>query len=83
VQRGAWYVVGSGWLLTTAGILGSVYGLFGLVVTLWAARVGYHTPGYSVVRNAIWFGASLAIAAAALCGARHLRRGAAESRRST
>ena len=83
MQGRAWYLVGSGWLLTTAGILGSVYGLFGLVVTLWAARVGYHTPGYSVVRNSIWFGASFAIGAAALWGARHLRRGAAESRRST
>jgi len=83
MQRRAWYVVGSGWLLTVAGILGMAYGLLGLVVTLWAARVGYHPPGYSLVRNAISVGASLAIAAAALWGGRHLRRGTAESRRST
>lgn len=83
MQRGAWYVVGSGWLLMVAGILGMVYGLFGLVVTLWAAKIGYHTPGFSLVHNAISVGVSLAIAAAALWGARHLRRGVAESRRST
>ena len=83
MQRRAWYVVGSGWLLTVAGILGMAYGLLGLVVTLWAARVGYHPPGYSLVRNAISVGASLAIAEAALWGGRHLRRGTAESRRST
>jgi hypothetical protein len=82
MQGRAWYVAGTGWLLMIAGILGSVYGLFGLVVTLWAVRVGYHSPGLSLVRNAIWFGASLAIAAATLWGGRHLRRGAAESRRS-
>ena len=73
----AWYVVGAGWLLTIAGILGYVYGLFGLVVTLWAARIGYHTPGYSLVHNAISVGVSLAIAAAALWSGRQLRRGAA------
>ena len=83
MQRRAWYVVGSGWLLTVGGILGMAYGLLGLVVTLWAARVGYHTPGYSLGRNAISVGASLAIAAAALWGGRHLRRCAAESRKST
>jgi formate hydrogenlyase subunit 3/multisubunit Na+/H+ antiporter MnhD subunit len=83
MQGRAWYEVGAGWLLTIAGILGSVYGLFGLVVTLWAARIGYHTPGFSLVHSAIRFGASFAIAAAALWGARQLRRGAAESRRST
>lgn len=71
------------WLLTGAGILGMVYGLLGLVVTLWAAKIGYHTPGFSLVQSAISDGVSLAIAAAALWGARHLRRGAAESRRST
>ena len=79
----AWYVVGAGWLLTIAGILGWGYGLFVLVVTLWAARIGYHTPGYSLVHNAISVGVSLAIAAAALWSGRQLRRGAAESRRST
>jgi hypothetical protein len=83
MQRRAWYVVGSGWLLMVAGILGIAYGLFGLVVTLWAAGIGYYTPGFSLVHNAIWFGGSLAVAAAALWGGRHLRRGAAESRRST
>lgn len=70
------------WLLTGAGILGMVYGLLGLVVTLWAAKIGYHTPGFSLVQSAISDGVSLAIAAAALWGARHLRRGAADSRRS-
>jgi len=48
-------------------------------VTLWAAKIGYHTPGFSLVHNAISVGAGFAIAAAALWGARHLRRGAAES----
>jgi len=76
-------VVLADWLLTVAGILGMAHGLFGLVVTLWAAKIGYHTPGFSVVHSAISDGVSLAIAAAALWGARHLRRGAAESRKST
>ena len=83
MQGRAWYGVLAGWLVTAAGILGIAYGLFGLVVTLWAAKIGYHTPGFSLVHNAILVGAGFAIAAAALWGARHLRRGAAESRRST
>ena len=83
MQGRAWYVVLADWLLTVAGILGIAYGLFGLVVTLWAAKIGYHTPGFSLVQSAISDGASLAIAAAAWWAARHLRRGAAESRRST
>lgn len=83
MQGRAWYVVLVGWLLMVAGILGMAYSLLGLVVTLWAARIGYHTPGFSLVHNAISVGAGFAITAAALWGARHLRRGAAESRRHT
>ena len=71
-----------GWLLMVAGILGMAYSLLGLVVTLWAAKIGYHTPGYSLVRNAVSVGAGFSIAAVALWSGRQLRRGAAESRRS-
>jgi hypothetical protein len=48
-----------------------------------AARIGYHTPGFSLVHNAISVGVSLAIAAAALWSGQQLRRSIAESRRGT
>jgi hypothetical protein len=68
MQGRAWYGVLAGWLLTAAGILGIVYGLFGLVVTLWAAGIGYHTPGFSLVHNAILVGAGFAISCGSVVG---------------